>query len=210
MSEHERPEPPEQRPDAPEVGVDEWVARVGRAHRRRGGRLAALSRRPSASRGGRTVAAAVACIALVPFLSSSDYVDPRRRRHSPLHPARARPQRRRSAGPGCSTWASSLSTASAPMPTRCSRRTSSACTGPAQSVTLVIIASALLGLLVGLPSRRLIGRLPGDRDPLLRADLRRDDDRTRTAEHPFRGRRRPTSPAGRTGSPTSTRSRIFG
>ena len=72
---------------------------------------------------------------------------------------------------------------------------------------IVIVATALLGLLLGLPSRRLARRLPRDRDALLRCRSSSSLRRTPTGSR-CRGTTAPTtSPAARTGSPTSTRSR---
>jgi hypothetical protein len=55
------------------------------------------------------------------------------------------------------------------------------------AILAVIVASALLGFLLGLPSRRL-RRLPGDRDPVLRAGLRRAGGQPRPGHAPRRGR----------------------
>ena len=76
-----------------------------------------------------------------------------------------------------STSATSPSTASAPTATRCSRRTSSAFTGRHGSRSVVVIVVVAISRLrcSRLPSRRLVGRLPRDRDALLRLQFFVDD-----------------------------------
>ena len=68
------PNPPETEPDGPRIGVDEWVARHGERAGLRGGPLAPLVARAETLPWWALLAGAVAVSALVPFISSSDYV----------------------------------------------------------------------------------------------------------------------------------------
>src|SRR5918993_197743 len=61
-------------PEGPKIGVDEWVARHGERAGLRGGRLAPLVEQAERLPWWALLAAAVAASALVPFVSSSDYV----------------------------------------------------------------------------------------------------------------------------------------
>ena len=61
-------------PEGPKIGVDEWVARHGERAGLRGGRLAPLVQQAERLPWWALLAAAVAASALVPFISSSDYV----------------------------------------------------------------------------------------------------------------------------------------
>ena len=74
MSDTDQPQPPEQQPDGPRIGVDEWVARADERTGVRGGRLAPLFARAERIPWWAILAAAVAFTALVPFLSSTEYV----------------------------------------------------------------------------------------------------------------------------------------
>jgi branched-chain amino acid transport system permease protein len=74
MSDTEQPQPPEQQPVGPRIGVDEWVARADERTGVRGGRLAPLFTRAERIPWWAVLAGAVAVTALVPFISSSDYV----------------------------------------------------------------------------------------------------------------------------------------
>ena len=176
MSDTDQPQPPEQQPDGPRIGVDEWVARADERTGVRGGRLAPLFARAERIPWWAILAAAVAFTALVPFLSSSDYVV-RVAVNTVLFALLAL---------GLNVvvgWTGLLDLGfiafygfGAYAYAILSSNQFGLHWPAVLSVTLVIITSALLGLLLGLPSRRLIGRLPGDRDAFLRADLRRDDD----------------------------------
>ena len=166
-------------PEGPRIGVDEWVARAEERTGVRGGPLAPLFARAERIPWWAILAGAVAVSALVPFISDSDYVV-RVAVNTVLFALLAL---------GLNVvvgWAGLLDLGfiafygfGAYAYALMSSDQFGAHWPTVLSVPIVIISSALLGLLLGLPSRRLARRLPRDRDPLLRADLRRDDDERR-------------------------------
>ena len=189
------------------IGVDEWVARADeRTGAARRPARAARRAAPSSCRWWALLAVAVGVSALVPFISSSDYVI-RVAVNTVLFALLAL---------GLNVvvgWAglldlgyvafygfgaylyAMLSSDQFGLHWPAERR------GPARH-RLVRAARPAARAALAAAARRL----PRDRDALLRADLRRAGDERATGSR-FRGTTaRPTSPAGRTGSPISTRS----
>ena len=157
MSDTDQTQPPEQQPDGPRIGVDEWVARADERTGVRGGRLAPLFARAERIPWWAILAGAVAITALVPFLSSSDYVV-RVAVNTVLFALLAL---------GLNVvvgWTGLLDLGfiafygfGAYAYAILSSNQFGVHWPAVLSVTLVIITSALLGLLLGLPSRRLMG-----------------------------------------------------
>jgi ABC-type branched-subunit amino acid transport system permease subunit len=151
------PNPPETAPDGPRIGVDEWVARHGERAGLRGGPLAPLVARAERLPWWGLLAGAVAISALVPFISSSDYVI-RVAVNTVLFALLA---------VGLNVvvgWAGLLDlgyVAFYGFGAYLYAMLSSEQFGvhmPAElAIPLVMISSAVLGLLLGLPSRRLLG-----------------------------------------------------
>ena len=151
------PNPPEPAPDGPRIGVDEWVARHGERSGLRGGPLAPLVAQTEKLPWWGLLAGAVAISALVPFISSSDYVI-RVAANTVLFALLA---------VGLNVvvgWAGLLDlgfVAFYGFGAYLYAMLSSEQFGvhlPAEvAIPLVMISSAVLGLLLGLPSRRLLG-----------------------------------------------------
>ena len=151
------PNPPETEPDGPRIGVDEWVARHGERAGLRGGPLAPLVAWAERLPWWGLLAGAVAVSALVPFISSSDYVI-RVAANTVLFALLA---------VGLNVvvgWAGLLDlgyVAFYGFGAYLYAMLSSEQFGvhmPAElAIPLVMISSAVLGLLLGLPSRRLLG-----------------------------------------------------
>ena len=187
------PPRPDEQPAGPAIGQDEWVARHGE---RRAGRRARRQDRGAPARApwyawlilfvGRLLAAAAR---LRHRLRA-----PRRVRHGALHAARARPQRRRRLG-----------RPARPRLRRVLRRRrlryamlDSDQLGVHLPTLVSIPLVVIIGARVGLPGRPALetpgGRLPGDRDAVLPADLPdgRDERRLDLRSQPDR---RATDPA---------------
>jgi branched-chain amino acid transport system permease protein len=153
----DQPQPPEQQPDGPRIGADEWVARAEERTGVRGGPLAPLLARAERVPWWAVLAGAVAVTALVPFLSDSDYVI-RVAVNTVLFALLAL---------GLNVvvgWAGLLDLgfiAFYGFGAYAYALLSSEQFGvhwPAPlSIAVVVVCSALLGLLLGLPSRRLLG-----------------------------------------------------
>ena len=124
----------------------------------RGGRLAPLYARAERLPWWVLLAVAVGVSALLPFVSSSEYVIRVARQHAPLRAARARAERRRRLGRPARPRLRRLLRLRRLRLRAALVVDSSTSTCPALlSVSIVIVSSALLGLLLGLPSRRLVG-----------------------------------------------------
>jgi len=144
-------------PEGPKVGVDEWVARAGERTGVRGGRLAPLFRQAERLPWWSLLAPAVAAAALVPVVSDSDYVI-RVAVNTVLFALLAL---------GLNVvvgWAGLLDLGfiafygfGAYMYALLSSEQFGVHMTAELAVPLVVISSALLGLLLGLPSRRLLG-----------------------------------------------------
>ena len=153
MSETEQPQPP----DGPKIGVDEWVARSEERTGARGGPLAPLFARAERLPWWVLLAATVAVSALVPFVSDSDYVI-RVAVNTVLFALLAL---------GLNVvvgWAGLLDLGfvafygfGAYMYALLSSEQFGLHFPALLSVALVTLSSAALGLLLGLPSRRLVG-----------------------------------------------------
>ena len=104
------------------------------------------------------LALAVGATALVPFISELGLRDPRRRQHRPLRAARARPERRRRlGGPARPRLHRLLRLRRLPLRDALLADQFGLHWPALLSIPIVIVSSALLGLLLGLPSRRLLG-----------------------------------------------------
>ena len=144
-------------PEGPKVGVDEWVARAEERTGVRGGRLAPVFRQAERLPWWGLLAAAVAAAAFVPLVSDSDYVI-RVAVNTVLFALLAL---------GLNVvvgWAGLLDLGfvafygfGAYMYALLSSEQFGVHMPAELAVPLVVISSALLGLLLGLPSRRLLG-----------------------------------------------------
>lgn len=144
-------------PEGPKIGVDEWVARHGERAGLRGGRLAPLFDRAERAPWFAWLALAVAVSALVPFLSDSDYVV-RVAVNTVLFALLA---------VGLNVvvgWAGLLDLGfvafygfGAYMYALLSSEQFGVHLPAELAIPLVVVSSAVLGLLLGLPSRRLLG-----------------------------------------------------
>jgi branched-chain amino acid transport system permease protein len=151
------PQPPEPEPDGPRIGVDEWVARHGEREGLRGGPLAPVLKRLEQLPWWLLLALAVGLSALTPVVSDSDYVI-RVAVNTVLFALLA---------VGLNVvvgWAGLLDlgfVAFYGFGAYLYAMLSSEQFGrhlPAElAIPLVIVSSAVLGLLLGLPSRRLLG-----------------------------------------------------
>jgi branched-chain amino acid transport system permease protein len=151
------PNPPEAAPDGPRIGVDEWVARHGERAGLRGGPFGPLIARAEQLPWWLLLFAAVFASALVPFISSSDYVI-RVAVNTVLFALLAL---------GLNVvvgWAGLLDLGfvafygfGAYLYALLSSSQFDVHFPALLSVAIVIVTSALLGLLLGLPSRRLLG-----------------------------------------------------
>ena len=151
------PNPPEPAPDGPRIGVDEWVARHGERAGLRGGRLGPLIARAEQLPWWLVLALAVSASALVPFVSSSDYVI-RVAVNTVLFALLAL---------GLNVvvgWAGLLDLGfiafygfGAYLYAMLSSSQFDLHLPAVLAIAIVVVSSALLGLLLGLPSRRLLG-----------------------------------------------------
>ena len=151
------PNPAEPAPDGPRIGVDEWVARHGERSGLRGGPLGPLIARAEKLPWWLLLAVAVALSSLVPLVSSSDYVI-RVAVNTVLFALLA---------VGLNVvvgWAGLLDLGfvafygfGAYMYALLSSEQFGVHLPAELAIPLVVVSSALLGLLLGLPSRRLLG-----------------------------------------------------
>lgn len=151
------PQPPEPEPDGPRIGVDEWVARHGERTGLRGGPLAPLIARAERLPWWLLLAVAVLLSSLVPLVSDSDYVI-RVAVNTVLFALLAL---------GLNVvvgWAGLLDLGfiafygfGAYMYALLSSEQFGVHLPAELAIPLVIVSSAVLGLLLGLPSRRLLG-----------------------------------------------------
>jgi branched-chain amino acid transport system permease protein len=151
------PNPADPTPDGPRIGVDEWVARHGERTGLRGGRFGPVIARAEQLPWWLVLALAVAASALVPFVSSSDYVI-RVAVNTVLFALLAL---------GLNVvvgWAGLLDLGfiafygfGAYLYAMLSSSQFDLHLPALLAIAIVIVSSALLGLLLGLPSRRLLG-----------------------------------------------------